>query len=260
MKKTNHLAVLTLALCFALISSFKAFARDFYQIKIYSISSSEQEKVIDQYLEHAYLPALHRQGIESVGVLKPRTETDDAGKKIYVLVPLTSMDQVLEIEEKLASDQIYQKAGAAYINAPHDKAPFDRIESIILRAFVDAPQMNLPKLNGPKSERFYELRSYEGPTEKKYVNKVDMFNAGGEVALFSDLDFNAVFYGEVISGSHMPNLMYMTTFENRADRDAHWKKFVDSPVWTKLKNDPNYQNNVSKNTQYYLYPTEYSDI
>jgi hypothetical protein len=36
---------------------------------------------------------------------------------------------------------------------------------------------------------------------------------GGEVPLFVRLGFNAVFYGEVIVGSHMPNLMYMTTFE-----------------------------------------------
>jgi hypothetical protein len=64
----------------------------------------------------------------------------------------------------------------------------------------------------------------------------------------------------VVTGINIPNLMYITTFENKEDRDAHWKSFVDSPVWDKLKSDPKYQHNVSKNTQYYLYPTEYSDI
>ena len=52
-----------------------------------------------------------------------------------------------------------------------------------------------------------------------------MFNEGGEIDLFNKLNFNAVFYGEVLSGSSMPNLMYMTSFENKADRDAHWKSF-----------------------------------
>ncbi|MEI7587606.1 NIPSNAP family protein [Runella sp.] len=118
----------------------------------------------------------------------------------------------------------------------------------------------LPKLNGPKNERIYELRSYESYTEKIYQNKVKMFNAGGEVKLFSRLGFNAVFYGDVISGSHMPNLMYMTTFENKASRDAHWKAFVDSEAWKKLIADPQYMNNVSKNTSYFLYPAEFSDI
>ncbi|MFB0906771.1 MAG: NIPSNAP family protein, partial [Spirosomataceae bacterium] len=145
-------------------------------------------------------------------------------------------------------------------NAMFDNKPFDRFETIILRAFSEMPQLSLPNLTGPKENRIYELRSYEGPTEKYYRKKVDMFNAGGEVKLFERLNFNAVFYGEVISGSHMPNLMYMTTFENQAGRDEHWKAFGSAPEWTVLKADPQYANTVSKNTQYYLYPTEYSDI
>lgn len=252
----------TLSVLFILSTVFLAHAakREFYEIKIYTISSDDQEDRLDAYLSEAYLPALHRMGINSVGVFKPRKDTEDAGKKVYVLTPLKSPSDVMKIEEKLSSDAAYLAAGNDYINAAYDNPPFDRFESIILKAFVDAPQMALPKLNGPKSERFYELRSYEGPTEKLYRNKVDMFNAGGEVALFKDLNFNAVFYGEVVTGSHMPNLMYMTTFENKEDRDAHWKAFVESPVWDKLKADPKYQHNVSKNTQYYLYPTDYSDI
>ena len=120
--------------------------------------------------------------------------------------------------------------------------------------------MNLPNLSSPKSDRFYELRSYEGPTEKYYRKKVEMFNAGGEVALFEKLNFNAVFYDEVITGSHMANLMYTTTFESKVARDEHWNAFVDSPEWTGLKADAQYANTVSKNSQDCLYPTDYSDI
>jgi hypothetical protein len=54
-------------------------------------------------------------------------------------------------------------------------------------------------------------------SEKKYWKKVEMFNEGGEIDLFSRLNFNAVFYAEVISGPTMPNLMYMTSFENMED-------------------------------------------
>ena len=56
----------------------------------------------------------------------------------------------------------------------------------------------------------------------------------------------------------MPNLMYMTSFENKADRDAHWKTFGESSIWNKLKSLPEYQNNVSKNEQQFLRATEYS--
>ena len=252
--------LLVAILFFGVFKIAKAANREFYEIKIYTISTSDQEKTLDAYLKDAYLPALHRQGIKSVGVFKPRSTTDDAGKKIYVFTPLKSQSQILIINDKLDKDAVYQSAGKDYINAQFDKKPFDRFESIVLLAFGGMPMMELPKLTGAKSERIYELRSYEGPTEKYYRKKVDMFNAGGEIKLFKSLNFNAVFYGEVITGSHMPNLMYLTTFENQKDRDEHWKAFGDSPVWSKLKSDPQYANTVSKNTQYFLYPTDYSDF
>ncbi len=86
-----------------------------------------------------------------------------------------------------------------------------------------------------------------------------MFNEGGEITLFDELGFNAVFYGEVLSGSQMPNLMYMTTFANQESRDAHWKLFVDSSTWKTLSAMPEYQNNISHMDIQFLYPTEYSD-
>jgi hypothetical protein len=44
--------------------------RDFYQLTVYKYSTAEQEKVLDNYLEKALLPAYHRMGIKQVGVFK----------------------------------------------------------------------------------------------------------------------------------------------------------------------------------------------
>ena len=66
---------------------------DFYQIKIYHFSTSDQESVIDEYLEKAYLPAMHRAGIEHIGVFKPVASTEGnkpSEKLIYVLIPFSS--------------------------------------------------------------------------------------------------------------------------------------------------------------------------
>src|SRR5690606_5059590 len=104
----------------------------------------------------------------------------------------------------------------------------------------------LPKLNSPKNQRVYELRSYESASENIFRNKVHMFNEGGEIDIFTKLNFNAVFYSEVIAGSQMPNLMYMTTFENMTERDAHWAAFRVDPDWTKLSSLSEYKNNVSR--------------
>ena len=120
--------------------------------------------------------------------------------------------------------------------------------------------MEIPAHTTPKSQRIYELRSYEGHTEKIYKNKEKMFNEGGEIVLFKRLGFNAVFYSEVLAGSQKPNLMYMTTFSDMASREAHWKTFGNDPEWKKLTSMGEYKNNVSKINIYLLHPTEYSDI
>ena len=239
-------------------------AKDFYQIKIYHLKDAGQEQTVESYLEKAYLPALHRAGISKAGVFKNiKTESFDDAKEerlIYVFVPFKSAADMLKLEQKLDKDKIYLNAGADYLNAAHNKTPYDRIETTLLSAFDGSPKFNLSPLTGPKSKRVYELRSYEGPTEKLYKSKLKMFNAGGEIALFTRLGFNAVFYGDVVSGSRMPNLMYMTTFENKASRDKHWDAFRDDSEWKKLSGMEEYKNTVSKSTITFLYPADYSDI
>jgi hypothetical protein len=232
--------------------------QEYYELKVYHFKGANQEKVIDQYLKDALIPALHRLNIRQIGVFKP-IEQDTADQKIYLLVPYTSLDQAISIREKLVNDKQYVSAGKEYIDAAYTNPPFNRIETIHLKAFSHQPQLTVPQLKGARAERVYELRSYEGHTEKIFKNKVHMFNEGGEVTLFKRLNFNAVFYSEVVAGSRMPNLMYMTTFENRADRDAHWKAFGDDPEWKKLSSMPEYQKNVSKIEIFFLRPTEYSD-
>lgn len=233
--------------------------REFYQLKIYSFNSEEQVKTTDTYLEEAFIPSLKQLGFSKIGVFKEHVVHDSLIGKTYVLIPFGSMDDFLSMESMLTTNESHNSKGNGYLKAAHDNPPYKRIESILLKAFIDMPKMATPNLKGPRNERIYELRSYESATEQLYVNKVDMFNAGGEVPLFDELGFNAVFYGEVLSGANMPNLMYMTTHENEEAQTANWKAFVDSPVWNKLKIRPEYQNNVSKNTKYMLYPTEYSD-
>lgn len=233
-------------------------SRDYYQLKVYHLATKAQEDKLDTYLQSAYLPALHRAGIPNVGVFKAIEK--DSEQLVYVFIPYTSWKQFEGLQAKLDADNQYQADGKAYIDAAYNDLPYRRIESIILKAFEEAPVPSVPQLSGPKSERVYELRSYEGPTEKYYRNKVQMFNKGNEVGLFKRLGFNAVFYSEVISGSHMPNLMYMTTFNSKADRDKHWDTFNNDPEWKTLVAKPEYQHNVSKAVIMFLRPADYSDF
>jgi hypothetical protein len=242
--------------------SFHSYAneRTIFQLKVYTIDIKDQELRLDMFLKEAYIPALHRAGIRHVGVFKPVSDDPLHGKRMIVLIPFRDINQFEKIEEVLSKDAEYQDSGIGFINAAHDDPPYLRIESILLRAFETIPAYAVPEFNTPYSERIYELRSYQGATEKRYEKKVEMFNAGGEAKLFIDLGFQPIFFGEVISGSAMPNLMYLTTFENKASQDLLWEAFRNSPVWANLKSDPQYENTVSHIDKYLLSPTEYSDL
>lgn len=257
MKKTIAL-LLTFSFTLMLSSAFAA-SKEFYQIKIYHLKNAEQEQKVDDYLKNAYLPALHRAGIASAGVFKP-VINEGSERLIYVFVPFKSMADFQKLPQKLEKDKAYHIDGAAYLDALYNAVPYERIETILLNAFEGSPKFNLSAVTSPKSERIYELRSYEGHTEAISKNKIEMFNKGDEIGLFKRLGFNAVFYGEVIAGSRMPNLMYLTTFANKADRDQHWDAFGKDAYWKELSAKPEYKNNVSKNVSLFLYPTDYSDI
>lgn len=230
----------------------------YYRIRIYHYKTQAQEERLDNYFKNALLPALHRVHISKVGVFKP-VEQDTADKKIYVFIPFKTLDEFESTRSRVQADKKYQEDGKDFIDAAFDKPVYTRIELITLRAFPKWPAPTEPHLTSPKSDRVYELRSYESSSEKLNVNKVKMFNDGGETALFKRLNFNAVFYAEVLSGSHMPNLMYMTTFENKADRDKHWDTFSNDPEWKTLVAKPEYAHNVSKADILFLHPTDYSD-
>ena len=238
----------------------KAKSREYFELRVYHVATQQQEATVDSYLQNALLPTLHNKGITRVGVFKALANDTAADKRVYVLIPHKSVEQFVKLSEQLLNEPSLQDAGKEYLSATYDKAPFARFETILISAFDEMTRLEVPGHNTPKSERVYELRSYEGPTEKLYKNKVEMFNKGGEVKLFKRLGFNAVFYGEVIAGSRMPNLMYMTTFENMASREAHWNSFRNDAEWKTLSAMPQYQKNVSKSDIIFLKPTEYSDI
>jgi NIPSNAP len=251
-------------LLFLFLSAISSYAqkekREFYEIKTYRLKDKNQETLVDAFLKNAYLPTLHRMGIKNIGVFKPLEADSTFGKRIVVLIPYSSLDQFSKIPDLISADKQFNLSGKEYLEVVYTNPPYERIESVLLRAFTGMKQMEVPTLTGSRAERIYELRSYEGATEKIYRNKVQMFNQGDEVGLFKRLGFNAVFYADVISGNRMPNLMYMTTFANQASHDAHWKAFVDDPYWKKLSAMPEYQHNVSKINIYLLRPTEYSDF
>lgn len=257
LKSLSYYLLIITTLSSTTISS--AQIRHFYQLKIYTFENEAQETATDQYLEKALIPALNRQMIETVGVFKNRKDTEaDSINKTYVLIPFISLFQFQSLNQQLQFDEMYLEEGKSYLESSHNDPPYQRIESILLKAFDNMPMLTPTPIEGPKSDRVYELRSYESATENIYANKMEMFNEGGEIKLFEEIGFHPVFFGEVLAGPKMPNLMYMTTHKNKAERDQNWKRFSESPGWKEMSSLDKYQNNVSHIDITFLYPTQYS--
>jgi len=258
----NRLTQIVFVLIFAFISkSVHATEppRCYYQVRIFHYKTAAQQVMLDQYFREALKPALARAGSWGTGVYKT-LDNDTVDRRFYVLICFPHKKQLDRLEDRLKKDEAYQRAAKDFMDAPYDKAPFDRMELITLLAFSHRPIPGTVDLPGNKTDHIYELRSYESPTEKYHQSKLKMFEEGGEIYLFSRLQFNAVFYADVLQGSHMPNLMYMTAFENKTARDKHWEAFFHSPEWLKLTADHQYDHNVSKADITFLRAMDYSDF
>ena len=262
-KQLMPFAALFLAFIFLLNTGFTPAATppasEYYQLTIYHCKTADQLEITNAYLKNTYLPALHKSGLINIGVFSSLDNDTAIDKRLYVLVPFASLQKYESLMTALTEGSLIKNDTSAYTSAAFNKMPFERMETALLKAFKNMLHLKKPSLTAPLSERIYELRSYEGPTERLYRQKVKMFNDGGEVALFDRLKFNAIFYAEVLSGSHMPNLMYMTSFNNKAERDEHWKNFGADSVWKRISILPEYLNTVSKADIFFLHPTQYSD-
>jgi hypothetical protein len=229
---------------------------EYYELRVYTLANDAQQKLVEDYWQHAAIPALNRLGVKHVGVfteLKPLGQT-----KIYVIVQYNSLAHFGTVTDGLNNDHELESKGSAYLNAPASAPAYERIESSLLKAFVHMPTMEAPA----KKPRIFELRQYQSASEAAGKLKIEMFNDEGEIAVFKRLGFNPVFWGETIVGPLRPNLTYMITFDDMASKDAHWKAFGSDPEWKKISSVPAYADAllVSKITSTMLVPAPYSQL
>ncbi|MEJ7685238.1 MAG: hypothetical protein WKG06_46820 [Segetibacter sp.] len=99
MKKLLHGSSLLFAFIFVITFLIKAnaapAAKDtrYFQLKVYHYTSSQQEAIIDNYLQSRFIPSLHASGVSNIGVFKAIANDTAADKKMYVFIPFASLKQ-----------------------------------------------------------------------------------------------------------------------------------------------------------------------
>jgi NIPSNAP len=233
--------------------------REFYQFRMYHINSGPQRKLCDDFFRDALIPALTRLGIGPVGVFDLTIGPDKPS--IYVLMPGMSAEGLATVETRLDQDADYQKAGAAFLNAPAKEPAFDRMSSTFLQAFEKWPKLIVPAATATHGPRVFELRIYEGATDQDHRRKVEMMQSG-EADIFAKNGFEQVFYSETLIGPRLPSLTYMLCFDSLAARDKQWAAFRASDDWKAYSTQPKYafEPIVSNITNLILTPMAYSQV
>lgn len=258
-------------------------SREYYELRCYRLQAGTRLKadanpaLLDAYLKNGMLPALAKAGIKDVGVFteldvnkEAVISTPKTGSPVWVLIPHASLDSFVRTSAMLDASMranagidpewAKQPANANYLQAPKTGPAFERIDSWLLLAFAGMSKMQLPAFSRDRvPTRVFEMRDYESHSEAKALNKIAMFN-DGEIELMKDLGMNPVFFGQALTGPDLPHLRYITSGPDLATHLAGWKKFGPDPRWQKMRNDPQYADNTSKNTARFLTPKPYSQI
>lgn len=234
-------------------------AREFYQIRRYSLTSGPQSALTEHYIADALIPALTRKGMGPIGAF--RLEFGEETPVTYVVIPGPSVETLATLDLDLSRDEEFLKTAEAFWAAPATAPAFQRVEYSLLAAFEGWPRVTPSPAAATKAKRIYQMRTYESPSHRDHVRKVEMFNSG-EFDVFKAAGFNPVFFGDTLIGPRLPNLTYMLSMPDSAAMDAHWDSFRNNPDWKKLSSDQKYafEPIVSNITNLTLSPLNCSQI
>jgi hypothetical protein len=197
---------------------------------------------------------------KKAGTAKPKVGTAEAPAVLWLLITHPNLDSFIGVAADLNNDTAVQAAGRDYLLTPKASPAYTRVDSWLLRAFAGMPKLAVPAFSKTKvATRVFEMRDYESHSEERALNKMAMFD-DGEIEVMRDLGMAPLFFGQAVAGPNLPHLRYITCAPDLTSHLANWKKFGPDPRWVKMKEEPRYKDNTSKNTARFLVPTPYSQL
>ena len=225
---------------------------EFYEFRIYQLTGGGAKNTLKSYFTEALMPLFKKFNVR-LGAFEELDKEDPP--KVYTLFAYPSAQVYYEMQQYLVTDTDYLAAAKSYFELPAAKPVYERYETFLMDAFDAIPNLKLPD----KDRGLFELRTYESYNEDAARRKIAMFN-NEELPLFEQVGLHPVFFGKILAGKYMPALMYMLWFKDMDEREANWKKFVDSQEWKTMSGKPIYADTVSKVRKKFLVPTDYSQI
>jgi hypothetical protein len=211
--------------------------REYYQLRRYSLIRGPELQLTQNYFKDALIPAATRMGLGPIGAFS--LDIGPETPAYYLLIPGSSLETLVNLDLLLAQDQEFLKVASPFWNATSTAPAFQRVEISLLAAFEGWPRVTPPAVAATKGKRMFQLRTYENPSNGEHVRKLEMF-PGGEYQLFKEVGFHPVFFGDMLMGSHMPNMTYMLSFTDSSELEAKWAALMSSPGWKALSTSQRY--------------------
>ncbi len=219
-------------------------APEIYELRTYELAWGKNKAALMSYLKDVEEPYL-----KSMGAIHFMTFSEVGSPEPSKLWTLASFPNFSSYEKALSN-----RSGQGFIEQSADYTKsgitFTRISSSLLYAFQGFKQMKTPI----EDASIFELRIYEGVNEDAVRRKIKMFN-DEEIELFSKVDLNPIFFGNMIVGPYVPSLVYMLNYRDMAHRNQGWENFLKHPDWEVMKVKEEYANTVSNIRRVFLEQT-----
>ena len=224
--------------------------KQIYEWRIYTLTG--EGDTLDAFFEETLIPAYNRCNI-AVGAFSLYQTAEK--KQRYLLFVYPDFQTYNEVRQAVWNDKNFLEAARPYFDTTAPDPVYSEYETYLCEAFDKMPEMRMPD----KSRSLFEYRCYHSPNEEANLRKIKMFNVE-EIDLFDEVGINSVCYGEILAGTRMPALIYLTWYKDEATRNNAWDTFRNHPDWMRMKNDPQYKNTATNNQVILLSPMPYSQF
>ena len=113
--------------------------RQYIELRRYHLLPGPKQRAFIAFVGDVAIPAMNRAGVGKVGAFTV-VYGENAPSLLLVMTHQT-LDTVVTLRDRLASDAEYALAGAAILDAPLSDPPFVRVDSTLLRAFDAMPTL-----------------------------------------------------------------------------------------------------------------------
>jgi hypothetical protein len=202
-----------------------------FLLEQFFLKQGTQLSRLHEYFSQAALPALGKIHTGPRIVLEALIAPHQP--QVALILGFQSISEFWSVRAGLNQDKDLDKAFEAWQTGP--EPPFENQTNTLMEAADYSPEI-VPVDPPPKTPRIFELRVYRSPSYR-HLKVIHNRFAGAEIKIFNRVGVNPIFYASTVAGPSMPNLTYLTPFDDLATREKAWNAFAADPEWVKVRKE-----------------------